>query len=123
MMRNQKVLTQQLNHTSEFKYFNTGGYPYHLTNLNHKAVAAAIYNTPGKQMDSKSFVLEAISNTTRQPFLMDKEVPAAKTGQSMRSRKDQILIDEEYTPAADNYPFVTCKSYVVIDADKNKALH
>ena len=32
-------------------------------------------------------------------------------------------MDDEYTPSADNFPYVSCKSYVVIDADKNKSLH
>lgn len=32
------------------------------------------------------------------------------------------MIDEEYTPHADSYPFVSCKSYVVIDADRNKTI-
>ena len=38
-------------------------------------------------------------------------------------RKENVAIDEEYTPSADNYPYVSCKSYVVIDADRNKVLH
>lgn len=33
------------------------------------------------------------------------------------------MTDDEYTPSADNHPYVSCESYVVIDADKNKSLH
>ena len=38
------------------------------------------------------------------------------------SVQSNIGFDDEYTPAADNIPYVSCTSYVVIDADKNKII-
>ena len=32
------------------------------------------------------------------------------------------FIDEEYTPSAHNYPFVSCQCYVIMDPRKNKIL-
>ena len=45
-----------------------------------------------------------------------------KADSSVRSRNEKFIVDEEYTPSAENYPYVSCKSYVVIDAERNKTL-
>jgi hypothetical protein len=34
----------------------------------------------------------------------------------------QQFVDEEYTPSAFNYPFVSCQTYVIMDPRKNKLL-
>lgn len=57
-------------------------------------------------------------NTTRAPMA----TVIRKADSQIRNRTDRHLIDEEYTPSADNYPYVSCKSFVVIDADRNKTL-
>ena len=39
------------------------------------------------------------------------------------TKNEKFLIDDDYYPNANNPPFVTCKSYVVIDTKNQKVLH
>jgi D-alanyl-D-alanine carboxypeptidase len=68
----------------------------------------ASMNCPYKSVDPDS---SPITRTVRSSFELKKQ------------RLTDGMIDEEYTPAADNYPYVSCESYIVIDADRNKSLH
>lgn len=48
---------------------------------------------------------------------------AKPSSSSMRQKQHDHLHDDEYFPSASNQPFVTCKSYAIIDTKYGKVIH
>lgn len=69
----------------------------------------------------KPHQLDEFDSVTTRSFAEVKKPPESAIKRPRRMSHN--VIDEEYTPSATNYPFVSCKSYVVLDADRNKSLH
>jgi len=93
-------------------------------NVIQPPLSETVFCTPAKEVYKSEDSLIQLSETQKPTCKLSftTRVPFESNKAEITSVSSHIGFDDEYTPAADNYPYVSCMSFVVIDADKNKAI-